>query len=127
MLFHAVSERTKWQDVLKVKTKLDLLNLRIQALQKQLTAKENVGDPRDTHPDTPAPVIPHQLLPSLSPPPPLGYVSLGDWQALALSELQVKLRSCEVEVLRFCTEVLLPKIAHVQGNDSRYETELVHC
>ena len=113
LYLHTVSERSQWQEILKVKSKLDNIMEHFQSLQNELRLEDKglqaSGCAQTSNPQS--------QRPSPIPTRPLAYSSLKDWQAMAEYEHRQQLSAWEAELLKFCRDVVLPKAREIQCTD----------
>lgn len=105
-----VSHRSNWEDVLALKTKLDLLLKCYHVLSGQRDDRNG----RSTPPllegrGTGRAPKPHPLHPNLEE---FVYSSLKDWTAVSSMELQKRHKQWEVKYLAELQQTLLPAISH---------------
>lgn len=99
-----MSERSNWEDVLRVKVKVDLLIRSYDLTMAMLDCKATPTH----HPHVPEgsgnPPLFHTL-------PEFGYTSLHDWKMLSQQQLKVRFKEWEGRFLSEAREVLLPLAA----------------
>ena len=93
-----VNERSPWEDVWRIKTTLEALTEHAQKM-------------KDTGSVSPTPALLKEDVkrsPIASTPKTLAYSSLEEWQSMATAELQLLLSRCELDLLEFVNQKLLP-------------------
>ena len=108
-----------------MKSKLDLILDHIRELSAGREPQRPTALPPEPQRPTalpPEPQPPSALPPepqplSASPPDPFVYSSLDYWRSLAECVSQLKRGVWDLEVAKFCSEVLLPKVSRLQVTD----------
>lgn len=106
LLFYLVNERSTWQEVLKVKLKLDAILNHIQTLQEP-----------DKCTPTPSKETPWTGLVTegvFSREMPFSYSSLDEWQSIATCSYQRHLLEMEKQILKFLKEKFIPFLEHLE-------------
>lgn len=112
-----VSHRSNWEDVLALKTKIDLLLECYHVLSGRHGDRNGHYTPTllEGHGRT------HPLHPNLQE---FGYSSLKDWTALSSMELQKRHKQWEAKYLRELQHTLLPAISqHIRASPGQAERE----
>lgn len=118
-LLYIVAERSTWQDILHMKTKLDLIKQSYNSLIdscNQMTASSTSGqlevDDIVTVASNEA-VEPKPDVTILSPAAPrLSFPSLDEWSTLSRTEHQRSFKQWEVEYLSAVEQDILPHVSH---------------
>ena len=116
----AVSDRSSWQEVLRIKSKLDFITERTHCLQPELNKMVSIPSHPPPPPSGPEPSATSHTQPvatELEPLEPFVYSSLKDWHAMAKVDHYRQLYTWEAELLSFCEQVILPKVSHLQHTD----------
>ena len=119
----AVSDRSSWQEVLRIKSKLDFITEQTHHLQQEL--KEMLSIPSPPPPPPPPRSGPEQgatshaqhVAAEVEPVDPFVYSSLKDWHAMAKVAHYCQLYAWETEMLSFCEKIILPRATHVEHTD----------
>jgi len=123
-LYSAVSDRTPWQDVLRIKSKLDSITEHIYSLQEELKTGSSSPSPSGAKWSS---ASPSQLTAvGTEPEEPFAYSSLKDWQVLTESDHRRQLYTCEAELLDLCERIILPKVNHIHHTDKYVRQILLH-
>ena len=117
----AVSDRSSWQEVLRIKSKLDFITEKTHHLQQELKEILSIPSP----PPSPPHSGPEQGATSHTRPvaaevelvEPFVYSSLKDWHAMAKVAHYRQLYAWETEMLSFCEKIILPRATHVKHTD----------
>lgn len=112
----AVSDRSSWQEVFRIKSKLDLINERTHCLQQEPNEVVSLPSPPPP-PSGPEPSATAHTWPELEPLDPFVYSSLKDWHAMAKVGHCRQLYTWEAELLSFCEQIILPRASCLRHTD----------
>ena len=119
-----VSDRSSWQEVLRIKSKLDFITEQTHHLQQELKEVLSIPSPPPPPPPSP-PSGPEQgatshtrpLAAEIEPVEPFVYSSLKDWHAMAKVAHYRQLYAWEAEMLSFCEQIILPRATNMKHTD----------
>ena len=93
-----VNERSPWEEVWKVKSKLEALTEHAQKIRDGHTQDKSNSD-GSTRDDSAVTVAPHQ---------DVAYKSLKEWESMATTELELLVSKQELQLVQFISDKLLP-------------------